>query len=471
MPEFARRCSPSCRSVPTSHQNKTTESLRNSSARVRASTPRSDLYALGFVLWHLLAGRPAFPTGDPLAKLAAHQTERLPDIREFAPDTPDQLARTIEWLTEPTPSRRPRNAKELLVDGTRHRAKLGRQNAQRADNKTSKPNNEPQPKISSQKQTTAQTVSIKPAGRSSRRRLARFASGFQQPVRRTSQSSSTRRTATSLACACAAVLVAVGALLTFDVNSRNLVLARLPQRLVESVSNDRSVTGKSPAPKPSTEQPSNSDELPATTATMKPVNSSGDRKTLPATASEDSQERANSVARQRPQPASEAFGLLPLPEPDPYGLVLLSEPGSYDAASISWPSSHLIIRGAAGVPTTIVVSTQPLQLRATEVTLENVELRFAAESWIDTGNSFSDPLAETDLSQLQFHDASFGSVAKAEGPRFRRHSHPDWQSSGHRSTRPTHSLATSNSSTASSPVLTLRSCSQPPVRKSAASTL
>lgn len=338
-----------------------------------AATPRSDLYALGFALWQVLAGRPAFPTGDPLAKLAAHQTERLPDIREFAPDTPDQLARTIEWLTEPAPSRRPRNARELLFDGIRQRSKPGRQNAQRPDTKTSKPNNEPQPKTSSQKALTTQTVSIKPAGRSSRRRLAKFASGFQQPVRRTSQSSSTRRTATSLACACAAVLVAIGTLLTFDANSRNLVLARLPQRLVESVSNDRSVTDKSPALQPSTEQPSNSDELPATTATMKPA--SGNGETLPRTANEDSQKLADSVARQKPQPASQALGLLPLPEPDPYGLVLLSEPGSYDAASISWPGSHLIIRGAANIPTTIVISTQPLQLRATEVTLENVELR------------------------------------------------------------------------------------------------
>lgn len=337
-----------------------------------AATPRSDLYALGFALWQVLAGRPAFPTGDPLAKLAAHQTERLPDIREFAPDTPDHLAMTIEWLTEPAPTRRPQNARELLVDGTRQRAKPGRQNAKRADNKTSKPNSETQPKTSSQNKLTTQTLSIKPAGRSSRRRLARFASGFQQPVRRTSQSSSTRRTATSLACACAAVLVAVGALLTFDANSRNLVLARLPQRLFESVSNDSSVTGKSPDPQPSTEQPSDSGELPGTTATMKPA--SGNGETLPATASEAPHQRANSVARQRPQPASEAFGLLPLPEPDPYGLVLLSEPGSYDAGSINWPNNHLIIRGAADVPTTIVVSTQPLQLRATEVTLENVEL-------------------------------------------------------------------------------------------------
>lgn len=367
-----------------------------------AATARSDLYAFGFALWQVLAGRPAFPTGDPLAKLAAHQTERLPDIREFAPDTPDHLAMTIEWLTEPAPTRRPRNARDLLVDGTRHRAKPGRQNAQRPDNKTSKPNNETQPKTSSQKKLTTQTVSIKPAGRSSRRRLARFASRFQQPVRRTSQPSSTRRTATSLACACAAVLVAVGALLTFDGRSRNWVLTRLPQRVIESVSNDRSLTTESPASQSSTEEPSNSDELPNTTATMKPVNGGGDGETLPTTASQDAQQPANSVVRHKPQPASHADGLLPLPEPDPYGLVLLSEPGSYEAGSIKWPGSQLVIRGAADVPATIVVSNHPMQLVATEVTLENVELRLKPNS----GSTLA-AVSQVRSQKLTFRNCSF----------------------------------------------------------------
>lgn len=77
-------------------------------------TVQSDLYALGALLWQLFAGRPPFTTGDPLAKLAAHQLQRIPDVRELAPETPEKLARAINWLTERDPTRRPASAKQVL---------------------------------------------------------------------------------------------------------------------------------------------------------------------------------------------------------------------------------------------------------------------------------------------------------------------------------------------------------------------
>ena len=85
------------------------------------ATAASDLYAAGCVLWQLLAGRPPHPPADPLTKLAAHQTRRISDVREFAPDTPAVLADLIFQLTSPNPQERPRSA-----EAARHRLSVRR---------------------------------------------------------------------------------------------------------------------------------------------------------------------------------------------------------------------------------------------------------------------------------------------------------------------------------------------------------
>lgn len=76
----------------------------------RSHAPTTDFYALGCLLWQLLAGRPPFPGGDPLAKIAAHQTSTVADVREWAPDTPPKLAEAIAQLTDPDPTKRPQSA-------------------------------------------------------------------------------------------------------------------------------------------------------------------------------------------------------------------------------------------------------------------------------------------------------------------------------------------------------------------------
>lgn len=73
---------------------------------------KSDLYALGCLLWELLAGRPPFTTGDPLAKLACHQTKTVPDIRSWAPETPASLADALACFVAPDPEQRPATFRE-----------------------------------------------------------------------------------------------------------------------------------------------------------------------------------------------------------------------------------------------------------------------------------------------------------------------------------------------------------------------
>lgn len=81
---------------------------------VASPTVSSDMYALGCLLYQLLAGRPPFPGGDPLVKLAAHQTRTIDDVRQWAPETPQSLAEGIRRLTSRNPADRPAGFAEVL---------------------------------------------------------------------------------------------------------------------------------------------------------------------------------------------------------------------------------------------------------------------------------------------------------------------------------------------------------------------
>ena len=71
-----------------------------------ARNSASDMYALGCLLWQLLAGRRPYLTADRLEQLAAHQTGTIPDIRSLAPDTPPLLAQLIIRLVAKHPTER-----------------------------------------------------------------------------------------------------------------------------------------------------------------------------------------------------------------------------------------------------------------------------------------------------------------------------------------------------------------------------
>jgi eukaryotic-like serine/threonine-protein kinase len=77
------------------------------------ATAASEIYALGCLLWQLLAGRPPFPTGDPLTKLAHHQTREVADVREWVPECPDALAELLLAMTAFDAADRPESFAKL----------------------------------------------------------------------------------------------------------------------------------------------------------------------------------------------------------------------------------------------------------------------------------------------------------------------------------------------------------------------
>ena len=96
---------------PEAYEGTAPERIGTGNSRSTAT----EIYAFGCLLWQLLAGRPPFPTGDPLGKLAAHRTREVPEIREFAPDTPIPLAEAIRALTQLDSCRRPGSFAEVTA--------------------------------------------------------------------------------------------------------------------------------------------------------------------------------------------------------------------------------------------------------------------------------------------------------------------------------------------------------------------
>ena len=86
--------------------------------RVRGTCrdPRSDVYALGVILYELLTGQVPFPGNDPAAVLQAHlEGERVP-IRALRPDVPAGLEAVVHTALRRYPDHRYPSAGALLAD-------------------------------------------------------------------------------------------------------------------------------------------------------------------------------------------------------------------------------------------------------------------------------------------------------------------------------------------------------------------
>jgi hypothetical protein len=84
----------------------------------RSADIRADLYSLGCVLYHCLAGRPPFPATNIMTQMVMHATEKPPPLASVAPDAAPGLQAVLDRMMAKPPDDRyqtPAEAAEALA--------------------------------------------------------------------------------------------------------------------------------------------------------------------------------------------------------------------------------------------------------------------------------------------------------------------------------------------------------------------
>lgn len=84
-------------------------------SRPDLATASADVYSLGCVLYHLLAGHPPFAGKSGMDCIAAHRSARPPDIRKLRPDVPPALAELIERMLAKKVADRPAGMDDVVA--------------------------------------------------------------------------------------------------------------------------------------------------------------------------------------------------------------------------------------------------------------------------------------------------------------------------------------------------------------------
>ena len=75
---------------------------------------RSDIYAVGIVLFEMLTGSKPYSGETPIQIAYRHVNDRIPNIQTIKSEIPTSIAELVYEATAPNPDQRPKNADELL---------------------------------------------------------------------------------------------------------------------------------------------------------------------------------------------------------------------------------------------------------------------------------------------------------------------------------------------------------------------